>query len=45
MGFLDKAKQAAQDAQKEGGLIDKAKKAADQAQAKLEEKQRSFNDK
>ncbi len=45
MGFMDKAKQAAQNAQKEGGVLDKAKKAAGQAQAKLDEKQKSFNDK
>lgn len=43
MGFLDKAKQAAQNAQKEGGLLDKAKDAAKQAQEKLDEKQKQFN--
>ena len=45
MGFMDKAKQMADDAKKEGGLIDKAKKGAAQAQAKIDEKQKSFNDK
>jgi hypothetical protein len=45
MGFLDKAKQAAQNAQKEGGLLDKAKQAAQQAQDKLEETQKNFNEK
>jgi hypothetical protein len=44
MGFLDKAKQAAQNAQKEGGILDKAKDAAKQAQEKLDEKQREFNE-
>jgi hypothetical protein len=43
MGFLDKAKQAAQNAQKEGGILDKAKDAAKQAQDKLDEKQKEFN--
>jgi hypothetical protein len=43
MGFLDKAKQAAQNAQKEGGLLDKAKQAAQQAQEKLDETQKNFN--
>ena len=45
MGFLDKAKQAAQNAQKEGGLMDKAKQAAKQAQEKLDETQKNFNEK
>ena len=44
MGFLDKAKQAAQNAQKEGGILDKAKDAAKQAQDKLDEKQKEFNE-
>jgi hypothetical protein len=44
MGFMDKAKQAAEDAKKEGGLLDKAKKAKDQAAAKIDEKQKQFND-
>lgn len=44
MGFLDKAKQAAQNAQKEGGILDKAKDAAKQAQEKLDEKQKEFNE-
>jgi hypothetical protein len=43
MGFMDKAKQAAQNAQKEGGLLDKAKQAAQQAQEKLDETQKNFN--
>lgn len=45
MGFLDKAKQAAQNAQKDGGLLDKAKQAAQQAQEKLDETQKNFNQK
>jgi hypothetical protein len=40
---MDKAKQAAQNAQKEGGLLDKAKQAAQQAQEKLDETQKNFN--
>src|SRR3954466_10896609 len=44
MGFMDKAKQAAQNAQKEGGLLDKAKQAAQQAQDKLDETQKKFNE-
>lgn len=46
MGFLDKAKQRAQEAQRkleESGAIDKAKQAAQQAQQKLDEKQGEFN--
>jgi hypothetical protein len=46
MGFLDKAKQRAQEAQRkleESGAIDKAKHAAQQAQQKLDEKQNQFN--
>lgn len=42
MGFLDKAKQRAQDAQRkleESGALDKARHAAQQAQEKLEQKQ------
>lgn len=46
MGFLDKAKQRAQEAQRKleaSGAIDKAKQTAQQAQSKLDERQQKFN--
>ena len=43
MGFMDKAKKLAEQAQ-EKGLVDKAKQMAEQAQAKLDEQQTKFNE-
>ncbi|MGI8806117.1 MAG: hypothetical protein ACR2IN_10600, partial [Thermoleophilaceae bacterium] len=46
MGFMDKAKQRALQAQQkleESGALDKAKQAAQQAQQKIEEKQQEVN--
>ncbi len=43
MGFMDKAKKLAEQAQ-EKGLVDKAKQMAEQAQTKLDETQTKFNE-
>jgi hypothetical protein len=43
MGFMDKAKKMAQQAQ-EKGYVDKAKQMAEQAQSKLDEAQTKFNE-
>jgi hypothetical protein len=43
MGFMDKAKKLAEQAQ-EKGLVDKAKQMAEQAQTKLDDAQSKFNE-